>query len=151
MGQVSEIKLPTITLKKEDYRVGFTSVPITLGLEPLETEITMVEQVKEMFLLFGVLGASGAGTLVSFKGYQEGAGLVSSNEIEIQMRGHFHELDLGTAKRGEMPSNVIKVGLEDFVYKQDGVPLITVNGLTNTLMIGTTDKMLKAKKALGFI
>ncbi len=84
-------------------------------------------------------------------GRQEGAGLVSSNEIEIQMRGHFHELDLGTVKRGEMPSKVIKVGLEDFVYKQDGVPLITVNGLTNTLMIGTTDKMLKAKKALGFI
>jgi P2 family phage contractile tail tube protein len=31
-GQVSEIELPKITIKKEDYRVGYMNVPITMGL-----------------------------------------------------------------------------------------------------------------------
>lgn len=40
-GQISEIELPKITIKKEDYRVGYMNVPVTMGLEPLECTITM--------------------------------------------------------------------------------------------------------------
>ena len=150
-GQVSEIELPKITIKKEDYRVGYMNVPITMGLEPLECTITMVEQVKEVFLLMGVLN-NATGNLVSFRGYQEGeGGLINNNSIEIQMRGVFTEYDMGSPKRGDMPSYKIKLSLQQYIYKQDGVPLITVDPYTNTFMVGVVDQLLATKKALGII
>lgn len=150
-GQVSEIELPKITIKTEGYRVGYMNVPITMGLESMECTITMVEQVKAVFLLMGMLN-SATGNLVSFRGYQEGeGGLINNNSIEIQMRGVFSEYDMGSAKRGDMPSYKLKMSLQQYIYKQDGIPLITIDPYTNTFMVGVVDQLLATKKALGII
>ena len=150
-GQISEIELPKITVKKEDYRVGYTSVPITMGLEPLECSITMVEQVKDTFLMFGILN-NAAGNLITFKGYQEGeGGLLNNDEIEVQMRGVFTDYDPGTIKRGEMPAYKIKVSLHQYIYRINKMPLITIDPYTNTFMVGGVDQLAASKKALGII
>ncbi|MDR2008097.1 MAG: phage major tail tube protein [Alphaproteobacteria bacterium] len=150
-GQVSEIELPKITIKKEDYRVGYMNVPITMGLEPMECTITMTEQVKGIFLLMGMLN-NNSGSLVSFRGYQEGeGGLDASNSIEIQMRGVFTEYDMGTAKKGDVPSYKLKIALQQYIYKQDNVELISIDPYTNTFKVGETDQLVSSKKALGIL
>ncbi len=117
----------------------------------MECTITMVEQVKAVFLLMGVLN-NATGNLVSFRGYQEGeGGLINNNSIEIQMRGVFSEYDMGSGKRGDMPSYKLKMSLQQYIYKQDGIPLITIDSYTNTFMVGVVDQLLATKKALGII
>lgn len=93
-----------------------------------------------------------SGNLISFRGFQDGDdGLVNTNSIEIQMRGIFTEYDMGSSKVGDIPAYKIKVSLQQYIYKQDGVALITIDPYTNTFMVGEKDQLLSTKKALGII
>ncbi|MFL1781176.1 Phage major tail tube protein [Candidatus Hepatincolaceae symbiont of Richtersius coronifer] len=126
-GQVSEIELPKIIFKTEDYRAGYGSVPITTGLEAMEATITMVEQVKDIFMLIGVTNNT-TGNLLEFRGYQEGdGGMLTSNQIIIRMRGILTEYDMGSIKRGELPSYKIKMKIIQYSYFLDNTPLSILN------------------------
>lgn len=150
-GQVSEIELPKITIKKEDYKVGYMNIPITMGLEPMECTLTLVEQSYNMLKLMGILN-NNTGNLLSFRGYQEGeAGSANNNSIEIQMKGIFTELDLGSAKRGDMPSYKYKMSVMSYTYKIDGKPLVIIDPYTNTFAVDGVDQLTATKKALGII
>jgi len=148
-NNVSEITLPKITQKIEELKLGRFTLPVSMGLEKLECELTFYEISLEFFAQWGLLNNS-AGQLVSFRGYQE-QNEKNSNMIQIEMRGIFSEVDLGAPKRGEASTHKVVVALTQFTYRLDNLPVLVIEPLTNTFIINGVNQLAKEKEALGLI
>ncbi len=153
MGDVQQVVLPKITKTVENFKTGFSSVPIELGIEPLTVSITMVEQTKKMFALMGILGGV-FGDVITFRASQEGnSSLIDQTDIKITMKGIFTEVDLGTVQRGSVNTFTLTATLTHFAYfiGNMAVPDILIEPMTQTFMVGGVDQLLIRKKALGII
>lgn len=145
LGEVSEIELPKISFKTDDQKMGYVGSKVIMGLEAMETTITMSEQTKGIFVAIAL-----PSTLISFKGYQE-AGDGANNAVSIEMRGQITEYDLGSVKRGDIPSYKVKMALNDFTYKIDGKSYVEISQALNKVVIGDRNYTKASNDALGLI
>jgi P2 family phage contractile tail tube protein len=85
-GRVNEIKLPKLTLKTEEHRVGGMDVPveIDLGMEKMETSQTIADYDPDVFRLFGLLATQD--TPVTVRGTIQRQG-EPAQAVSISLRG----------------------------------------------------------------
>jgi P2 family phage contractile tail tube protein len=147
-GKVTELSLPKITAKLEEYRAGGLDAPIDfdMGLEKLEGSFTLAEYDPEVLKLFGL--TLGNNTGVTMRGYAEDE-MGGSQAIVAQMRGRLKDQDPGSWKPGDNAE--LKGAVTCVYYKLEinGKPIYEIDVLNMVRKIGGVDQLQKQRDALG--
>lgn len=148
-GVATEVTLPTLTKKTEDYRGAgmIGDVALTLGYEKLECEITYGGFDT---LHFTQLKHACASSLpIRFVGVYKRQDTCANMLVEIYMRGSMSELDLGTAKLGEQTEHKTKMNISYFRLNVDGQEICELDLINGIEKFGDTDLVQQLKQLLG--
>lgn len=149
LGKVTEITLPKLTVKTEEYRAGGMDAPIDvdLGMEKLSMEWTIGGYEAQVLKQFGTLKHNGIG--LRFAGALQSEDQETVKAIEITVRGRHNEIDLGTAKPGDDTAKKITTSISYYKLVMDGETLVEIDipGLIKN--VGGKDLMTDVRIALG--
>lgn len=147
-GQVQDVNPPKLTQKTDDFQGGGMVAPvkITVGMEGLTTDFSLIAYDPDVLSLFGVVEGSTVpltirGALESFDG--------TVTPIVMTMRGKITEQDPGTWKPGEVP--YLKNTMSLNYYKlQHGTKVVHEIDVENMVaIINGTDTLSTFRSALG--
>lgn len=149
VGKVSEIILPKLTAKMEEWRGGGMDAPIDidLGMEKLSVEWTVGGYVKQALAQFGSLRHNGV--LLRFAGALQSDDLEEVQAVEIIMRGRHADIDFGTAKTGDDTAKKITSSLSYYKLTMNGEELVEIDIPNMVKRIGGQDLMDPFRLALG--
>ncbi len=148
-GLITELTLPKLTLKLEDYRAGGMAgpVPVDFGLEKIELEFKAGGLVRGLFRQFGAVALDA--TLNRFAGaYQDdSSGAVVA--CEIVTRGRTSEIDMGTAKPGDDTEQTFKTMCSYYKLTVDGEVWIEIDMIGGTFIVFGIDRRAEIRAAIG--
>ncbi|ROT46085.1 phage major tail tube protein [Pusillimonas sp. NJUB218] len=149
IGQVSEVVLPKLTTKMEEYRGGGMDAPIDidLGMEKLSMEWSVGGIIKQVLTQYGSLTHNGVG--LRFAGALQSDDLEEVKALEIVVRGRHSEIDMGTAKPGDDTTKKITSSLSYYKVTLDGEEIIEIDIPNMVKRIGGKDLMDPFRLALG--
>jgi P2 family phage contractile tail tube protein len=147
-GKVTELSLPKIAAKLEEFRAGGMDAPVEfdMGLEKLEGSFTLAEYDPEVLKLFGL--TLGNNTAVTMRGYAEDE-MGNSQALVAEMRGRLKDQDPGSWKPGD---NAELKGAISCVYYRlqiNGKDVYEIDVLNMVRKIGGVDQLQKQRDALG--
>ena len=147
-GDVEEVNPPKLTLKTEEFRAGGMNAPVelTLGMEKLETDFTMVSYDPDILSLWSVVEGASVSyilreALESFDGTLVGT-------IHT-MRGKIKEIDPGVTKPGEVPHLKCTVALTYYKMQVGTVVVNEIDVLNMIQVINGVDVLAATRSALG--
>ena len=148
-GEVSEVNLPKLTRKMEDYRSGGMNAPVKLdyGMEAMEMEWTAAGYMKELFTQWGTLRHDGV--LLRFAGALQADDSEGVDSLEVVVRGRHSEIDPGAAKAGEGTAIKIKSAISYYKLTMNGETLIEIDAVNMVEMVGGVDRLAEVRQALG--
>jgi P2 family phage contractile tail tube protein len=147
-GQVRDVNPPKLTQQTEDFKGGGMVAPvaITVGMEKLVADFSLISYDKDVLALFGVVEGSTVpltirGALESFDG--------TVTPIVMTMRGKITENDPGTWNPGEVP--YLKISMALNYYKlQHGTTVVHEIDVENMVaIIEGVDTLAAFRSALG--
>ena len=147
-GQATEITLPKLAMKTEEFRAGgmIGAVDVNLGLEKLECEVKMGGYMTEFIRQF----AGGmSGTPLRFAGSYQDDKTEEVTAIEVVMRGRFTEIDSGNSKVGDDTEQTFKAALTYCKLLENGREIFEVDMLNAILKVDGKDKLAEHRKAIG--
>lgn len=148
-GVISEVTLPKLTMKLEDWRSGGMAGPvqIDMGLEKLELEFKAGGLLREAFSQFGA--TSHSAQLNRFAGaYQDDdSGAVTA--VEVVTRGRPAEIDMGGAKPGDDTEHTFKIAASYYKLTVDGEDWIEVDMVAGTFIVFGQDRRAEIRAAIG--
>ncbi|EPJ56342.1 MAG: phage major tail tube protein [Osedax symbiont Rs2] len=149
LGQVSEVTLPTLTRKMEDWQGGGMNAPIKTdqGMEALTLEWVcgglMVDAIKQ----FGITQHDGVN--LRFAGsYQRDDGS-NTSAVEIIVRGRHSSIDLGGAKQGEASDQKVTSELSYYKLVVDNETIIEIDIINMIEIVDGVDRLAEHRTALG--
>ena len=147
-GQIEEFNAPKLALKTEEFRAGGMNAPIelTMGMEKLETDFSLVSYDADVLSLFGVR----EGSTVPFVAREALESLDGTITAVIHtMRGKIKEIDPGTSKAGDKPT--LKITMALTYYKlQHGDSVVQEIDVENMIQsINGVDALAGIRGALG--
>lgn len=147
-GQLQEFTPPKLTLQTEDARLGGMdmAVELTMGMEKLEADFTLISYDRDVLALFGVAEGSTV-PLVVREALESFDGTVTP--VVHTMRGKIKELDPGTHKPGEVAP--LKASLALTYYKQahGGTTVHEIDPVNMVRVINGVDALAAQRGALG--
>lgn len=149
LGQASEVTLPKLTRKMEDWKGGGMDRPVSLdmGGEALELEATFGGPMRDIIRQYGVAAINGV--------YLRFAGAYQNNEtgdidgIEVIARGRYEEIDFGNAKPGETSEFKIKMKLAYYKLTWNGTTEVEIDPLNMIEIVDGVDRLEAMRTALG--
>ena len=116
LGQASEVTVPTLTRKMEDYQGGGMGGPVKqdFGMEAMSMEYKLAGWVDGAMSGFG--SGKHDGTLLRFAGSLQQEDTAEEIPVEIVVRGRISEIDRGAAKAGEGTEHTYKIEIS--YYKE---------------------------------
>ncbi|MDW5418904.1 phage major tail tube protein [Iodobacter sp. CM08] len=149
VGQVTEVTLPKLSRKMEEYRGGGMSGPIDidLGMEKLEMEFTCGGMMREILLSFGA--ATHDAELLRFAGAYQREESEEVDAVEVTVRGRHKEIDMGGAKPGDDTEFKVSSTLSYYKFEMNGEMLIEIDLVNMIETIGSTDRLAKFRAAIG--
>lgn len=149
-GRATEMTLPKLARKMEEYRGGGMNGPIDIdmGQEKMEPEITLAEFSKDLLLQYAITSADGVQMRFLGAAVNDSAGS-ETDAIEVVMRGRFKEIDMGTAKAGEDSPMKLSSTLTYYKYVLNGETLIEIDLLNMVEIVGGEDRLEQQRNALG--
>jgi P2 family phage contractile tail tube protein len=147
-GRVDEIELPKLTLKTEEHRAGGMDLPveIDLGMEKLETGLTIADYDPDVFKLFGLLDSQD--TPVTVRGAIQRQG-EPAQPVVISLRGGWKEIDSGTWKPGDKSTLKVSAALNYFKLTIAGEEVVEVDAKNLMRRVGGVDQMAEIRNAVG--
>lgn len=147
-GQVEEFNAPKLTLKTEEYRGGGMDVPvdITMGMEKLTADFSLIAYDKDVLALFGV--SEGATVPFVFRGALESFDGTITKVVHT-MRGKITELDPGTSKAGDKPSLKVMLSLTYYKLQHGDTVLHEIDASNMVRSINGVDALASVRVALG--
>ncbi len=147
-GRVDEIELPKLTLKTEEHRAGGMDLPveIDLGMEKLESTMTISDFDPEVFRLFGLLDRQD--TPITVRGAIQRQG-EPAQPVVIAMRGGWKEIDSGTWKPGDKSTLKVSAALNYFRLSINAQEVVEIDAKNMLRRIGGTDQLASIKNAIG--
>lgn len=148
-GEVTEITLPKLAIKTEDYRAGgmLGDVAIDLGIEKLEMEVKFGGLMVEMKEFFGSPNIDGVALRYAGSYQREDTGEVDA--VEVVTRGRYTEIDGGNAKAGDDTEETYKTALTYYKLIVNGKELIEIDLINDIYMVNGKDRLAEHRKALG--
>lgn len=147
VGKVSEINLPKLNIKTEEFRAGGMDAPalVDMGIEKIEGSFSLLEYDKDVLKQFGLV--AGNAVQVTLRGAIQDDTTVSA--IIIKLRGMYTEMDMGKFAAGEKGELQCTIACRYYCLEIDGEQLIEIDIDNMTRKIGGQDKMIDVRKALG--
>lgn len=146
-GKVTELTLPKLTLKTEEYRAGGMDLPveIEMGMEKLEAELTFAEYDPNLFKLFGLV--DGGAVRLTLRGAAR-ADDVEAQSIVVNLEGLFREMDSGSWKAGDEATLKVAVAARFYKLTIDGVEMIEIDAENMVRKIEGVDQLAGIRSAL---
>jgi P2 family phage contractile tail tube protein len=147
-GKVEEVNPPKLTLKTEEFRAGGMDAPIeiTMGMEKLESDFSMVSFDREVLSLFGV--REGAVVPFVLRGALESMdGTITP--IVHTMRGKIKEIDQGTTKAGDKPTLKVSLALTYYKLQHGDTTVHEVDVENMVRVVNGVDALASTRSALG--
>ncbi|MCG8471380.1 MAG: phage major tail tube protein [Desulfobacterales bacterium] len=147
-GLITEVETPKLALKMEEFRAGGmdAAIELEMGMEKLESTLTFAEYNEEIFKLFGLV--DGNAVSLTLRGARQND--QGTDEIIINMRGRYKELDSGSWKPGDLATLKASVALGYYKLTIGGKELIEIDVQNMVRKIGGVDQLAEQRKALGF-
>lgn len=147
-GRVDEVELPKLTLKTEEHRAGGMDIPIEvdLGMEKMESSLTISDYDPEVFKLFGLLDKQD--TQITLRGALQRQGEDAIPAV-LNLRGGWKELDQGTWKMGDKSVLKVSVAVNYCKLTIDGEEVLEVDAKNLIRKLGGVDQMARIRDAIG--
>lgn len=148
-GEVTEVVLPKLTRKFEEFRAGGMRTPVKTdqGTEALELEITSGGWMKEVLKQWG---ATGVGAVpLRFAGAVQRDDTGEWSKVEVFMRGRWEEIDMGSAKAGDDTEFKAKAALSYYRLVWDDEDIIEIDTVGLIEKVGGTDLLEQVRSILG--
>lgn len=149
LGQVTEVTLPKLALKMEEYRGGGMLGPVMIdqGLDKLEVEFTLGGLLFTAMRQFGATRHDAA--LVRFAGafQDEATGAVTA--LEVVARGRYSEFDWGNAKPGNDTEHKCKLVASYVRIDVAGQTWLEVDLLNAVFIVDGVDRYAEIRSAIG--
>ncbi|OBQ52119.1 phage major tail tube protein [Halodesulfovibrio spirochaetisodalis] len=147
-GNLKEVKLPDLSLKLEQFRVGGMDAPISIdkGMEELVATFTTTKNCTETLSLFGVNKAGGVQLTIkaSLESYN---GTVTP--VVVTMFGRITKIAPTAWTAGGESSTAYTVNLEYYKYTQDGIVVHEIDVLNMKRIINGKDQLAQHRANLG--
>lgn len=148
-GQVTEVTLPKLTRKTEDYRAGGMSGPVesALGLDKLELKWTAAGYIKSLLAQWGTTTVGGV--LLRFAGALQADDNTEVTSLEVVVRGYHKEIDFGKAAAGDKTEIQVSSAISYYKLSLNSVPVIEIDLVNLVEVVDGTDLMADIRTALG--
>lgn len=149
LGKCTEVELPKLTRKVEEYRGGGMNGPVSvdLGMEKLEMTHTYGGFMREIYREYGIPVASGV--LMRFAGAYQRDDIGDALAVEIVARGRHTEIDPGSAKAGDDTEFKVTSALTYLKITVDGTTEIEIDFENFVETIGGIDRLAEQRAAIG--
>lgn len=147
-GVASQVTLPKLKVKTEDYRAGGMDAPVKMdmGLEAMDAAFSMTGVAKDVLKFFGLSDQN------SFNGSFRGAFKNQKGEVVAAVatfRGLLQEVDMGDWKTGEKGETKYSVGCSYYKLEIDGAPVIEIDPVAGIRLVNGKDQLAGVRAALG--
>lgn len=148
MGLATELNLPKVTSKTEEFRAGGMDTPLEVitGTEKLEASFTLAEYNADVMALWGV--TTSAETQFTFRGAMQRQG-EDAVAVVATIGGRVKELDPGTWKAGDQATLKTSLAVTYYRLTIDGVDVIEIDSINMKRSIGGVDQLASQRTALG--
>lgn len=149
LGQVVEVKLPTLTRSMEDYRGGGMSGPVKIdnGQEAIELESKFGGLMRSILRQYGVTRHDGVQLRFAGAYQRDDTGAVDA--VEVVVRGRHSEIDAGTAKAGDDTEFTVKTACSYYKLSINGVTEIEIDLVNMVEIVGGVDRLAEQRRAIG--
>ena len=147
-GNIEELKLPTLSLKDEEFRAGGMDAPISveMGQEKMEASFILTGYDSATLALWGV-GPQSQVPLVARGALESLDGSVE--QVKVTMSGTVKSVEPGAWKAGEKSSLTFTVSLRAYKFEQGGVTIDEIDVINFVRTIGGTDRLAAQRNAIG--
>lgn len=148
-GIATEVELPKLNSKIEDYRAGgmIAEVGINLGLEKLEITHKYAGIIPEILKGFGA--AKIDQELIRFAGSYQRDDTGEVDAVEVLMRGRHTEIDGGNSKVGDNTETSVKSALTYYKLTINSKDMIEIDLLNSVFVVEGKDLMKEHRHAIG--
>lgn len=147
-GVCSELTLPKLTRKTEEYRGAGMSggIEIDMGQDKIELETVYGGWASELFLAYGT--PLTAAVPLRYVGAYQRDDTGEVHAVEIVMRGRHTEIDPGKAKAGDNTEIKVKTSITYLRIVEDGVPVVEIDPVNFVENIYGIDNLAAQRAAL---
>lgn len=148
-GMVSEITLPKLTRKMEDYRASGMNGTIKLdhGQEAMSMEATYGGLMMSVLKQWGI--QTHDGVQMRFAGAYQAEGSKTYDAVEVVIRGRHSEFDFGNAKPGDDTPFKVKTELSYYKLIINGEDIIEIDVINMIEKVNGVDLLAAARTAIG--
>lgn len=149
VGQVTEVTLPKLSRKTEDYRAGGMNGPVAagLGLEKLELKWTAGGYIKSLLTQWG--SQTVGGVLLRFAGALQADDSADVTSLEVTVRGRHDEIDPGKAEAGSKTEIQVSTSISYYKLVLNGQTLIEIDFVNMIEIVDGKDLMADIRAAIG--
>lgn len=147
-GQIEEFNPPKLNLVTEEFRAGGMHAPIeiTMGMEKLETDFSLISYDKDVLALFGVTEGAQV-PFVAREALESFDGTVTP--VVHTMRGKVKSIDAGTSKAGDKATIKISMALSYYKLEHGGSAVQEIDVENMVQNVNGTDALAGIRGALG--
>ena len=148
-GQVTEVTLPKLTRKMEDYQGGGMSGPIKVdfGQEGIQMEWTCGGFMSEVLKQYGI--TTHDGVQLRFAGGYQAEDSATYDSIEVVVKGRHMEIDPGTAKAKDDTAFKVTTVASYYKLTVNGEDIIEIDFVNMIEKINGTDLLAALRTAIG--
>ncbi|UOF16454.1 phage major tail tube protein [Lysobacter capsici] len=149
IGQVVEVKLPTLTRLMEDYRAGGMNGPVKIdnGQDAIEMEAKFGGFMRSVLQQYGATRHDAVQWRFAGAYKRDDTGGVDS--VEVVTRGRYSEVDLGSAKPGEATEFTAKFACSYYKLMVNGVAVIEIDLVNMIEIVNGVDLLAEQRRAIG--
>ncbi|MBB3118619.1 phage major tail tube protein [Pseudoduganella violacea] len=147
-GVASQLTLPKLKIKTEDYRAGGMDAPLKMdmGLEALEAAFSMTGVAPDVLKFFGLADQS------AFNGTFRGAFKDQKGAVVAAIatfRGMLQEVDMGDWKAGDKAETKYNVACAYYKLEVDGKVVLEIDPAAGIRVVEGKDQLTEVRQALG--
>ncbi|CCH13809.1 MULTISPECIES: phage major tail tube protein [Stenotrophomonas] len=149
LGQVTEVKLPTLTRKMEEYRAGgmLGPIDIDLGQEKIELEWKCGGLMRDVLRQYGAIAHNAV--QLRFAGAYQREDSADVDAVEIVIRGRHSEIDPGTGKVGDDTEFSVKTTASYYKLSINGRTEIEIDMVGMVFIVNGVDQLAGQRRAIG--
>ncbi|SMQ97119.1 phage major tail tube protein [Xanthomonas fragariae] len=149
LGQVVEVKLPTLTRKMEEYRGGGMNGPVNIdfGQEKIEVEWKCGGMMRSVLNQYGAISHNAVQLRFAGAYQRDDNGAVDA--VEFVVRGRHSEIDPGTGKSGDDTEFSVKTAASYYKLMINGSTVIEIDLMNMIEIVNGVDLLAPHRRAIG--
>ncbi|MBB4728253.1 phage major tail tube protein [Xanthomonas arboricola] len=149
LGQVVEVKLPTLSRKMEEYRGGGMNGPVDIdfGQEKIELEWKCGGMMRSVLNQYGATTHNAVQLRFAGAYQRDDSGAVDA--VEFVVRGRHKEIDPGTGKSGDDTEFSVKTSASYYKLMINGSTVIEIDLINMVEIVNGVDLLAPHRRAIG--